>query len=575
MSALLLVAVLAGRGIARQRSPVCAAAVGGCIILFLCICLTIVMHTLNIPITTSTLLTAFIFSGITIALIHTTTCRRIPWKITPDIPLILLPGLVVFIILILPYTHFTGIDTYKWQDLATAIKVEHNIPWLIHPLSLLGFTPRSYPSAQPILLAYIQIIGNFGVEAGFTVLSIFTASLGCAAAYFLGLRIFPTPRTAAIFALLYIFSPVFTRYTHWATGRGLFLAIYPLLLAIPIRSTLGRHSHRLSFILYPLSFLSLSLLLSLSHKVGFIMSLAAIPLYLFGLLMPKHSRRSVIIISILPFTALALVIVQHTMLPPPFGSAIGLIRYSITRFGLLMPLAIIGLTAPKDLFSSIAWRRLYPLMLLSIPLAFERHMYGALIALPMITIAATQAIEMITMPTQRAQTGLTHSQSRRACPASKMAQCLSFIFYLLSFALSLSVIIHRSRIATPPAVYRTAMFLEQHDPLGPFTITAPGRSRTQIQAYVSGCPRFNVNSTTNSTIKLTPLPPLKGNPLKTLENWTSYMRGFMTIPETSTDWYGTNPRHYYITIDGQGKYPPESTQIYNKDGIRIFIPKPL
>ena len=128
MSALLLLmAVLAGRGIAQQRNPVCAAAAGGCIILLLYICQTVVMHTLNIPVTTSTLLPASIFSGTLFAIIHTTTCRRMPWEITPDITRILLPGLALFILLILPYTHFTGIDTYKWQDLATAIKIEHNI----------------------------------------------------------------------------------------------------------------------------------------------------------------------------------------------------------------------------------------------------------------------------------------------------------------------------------------------------------------------------------------------------------------------------------------------------------------
>lgn len=554
-----VIAVLSGRVIGRQQNPVCAMAVGGGGLTALSICIMVALHGLEVPITTSIMLPIYIGVCSILIIANFITTRNLPWLIPAEITRIILPGMALFAIIIFPYTHFTGIDTYKWQDLATAINIEQNIPWLVHPLSLLGFTPRSYPSAQPIMLATIQIIGNLGIDAGFAVLSLLIATLGCASAYLFGLRTFKKTNTAAIYALLYIFTPVFTRYTHWATGRGLFMALYPLLLAALIGNwrpeVRGRMSRALRTMLYALCLLLIALLLALSHKVGFIIAIIAIPLYMGGFLVPKRSNRPAIIISLLPFAALALLIVSPAMLPVPFGNGIGIIRFSITRFGILMPLALLGLIAPKNLLAATRWRHLYPLMLLSIPLAFEPHMYGAMVATPMITIAATEGIIWI----------IGHTKF----PAEN--RILTSAFCIIIFSFSLTTIIHRSRIATPANVYHAAQFLEKYDPSGPFVINAPGRARTQIQAYVSGCPRFNVTAATNFSIKVSPPPSIKGNPRKILQKWTAYMRGFMTVPEITTDWYGKNPRQYYVIVNNEGTHPLSATQIYNKDDIQIYL----
>ncbi len=577
---LLTLAVMAGRVIGRQQNLISAMAVGGALVVALTTFVTVSLHYLEIPITTGRLLLIYIAINVLLTAMHTVTCRQMPWVITPDITRLLLPGLALFAVIILPYTHFTGIDTYKWQDLATAVNVEQNIPWLVHPLSLLGFTPRSYPSAQPILLATIQIIGNLGIDAGFAVLSLFIAVLGCAAAYFFGLRAFRKPQTAAIYALLYIYTPVFTRYTHWATGRGLFLALFPLLLAtmIPPNSRIDDQPDKLITSRDPFSVFQyfrfsvfqifpLLLLLSLSHKVGFIIALSFIPIYLSGFLVPKQSRRMLVIISILPSAVLALFVVSRTMLPFPAGNAIGIVRYSLTRFGILMPLAILGLIAPVNLFANIKWRRLYPLMLIAIPLAFERHMYGALIAAPLITLAATEGVVWLW-----GKSSVASNQHPADQQAKNLLALSSKLFFAITIAFAIATVVHRSRIATSRPVYHAAQFLEQHDPLGPYIINAPGRVRTQVQAYVSGCPRFNLTTGTNSVIKISAPPNIKGNPRKVLQNWTTYMRGFMTVPEIATDWYGKNPRRYYITINDQGTHPPEAKQIYNKNGVKIYTP---
>ncbi len=546
LALLLMIALLAGRVVGRQRDPVSAMAIGGTILVAMTLSIVVALHCLAIPVRALVLLPIYLGLCAVLSIVYAATRRQNACSLPHDITHLWLPGITLFSILILPYTRFTGIDTYKWQDLASAIRVEGNIPWLVHPLSLLGFTQRSYPSAHPALLGSTEIMGHLSVEAGFGVTSIFVAILGAAAAYHLGRCVFDKQRAAIVFSLLYVFSPVFTRYAHWATGRGLFLALFPLLLAALLR--LPRKNAWFGLV-------AGAVLVSLSHKVGLVVSIAILPLMLAELLIPARSNRLVIAISLIPSLVLATLIVSPAVRPFPVGNAFGLLRFSLTRFGWLIPVAALGLLGPRHLLHNPAWRRLYPFMLIAIPLAFERQMYGALVALPLITLAATEGALWLT--------GIFPTRARTITRALAIATLL----------FSMATIIHRSRDATPTAVYRAAQFLEQHDPKGPFVIHAPGRARTQIQAYVSGCPRFNVDTGPRTAFEIAAPPGFTGKPRQILERWISYMRGFMGASGTTTDWYGVNPQHYYVVIDGKGKRPNPDTEIYSDQGVQILVNK--
>jgi len=456
--------------------------------------------------------------------------------------------MILFILLLFPYTHFTGIDTYKWQDLATAVGVEETIPWLVHPLSLLGFTPRSYPSAQPLLLSTIQLLTGGGIERGFFILSVWTMSAAFATAFLLGWAVFsdekkaPSPRLAFSFALFYVLSPVFMRYTHWATGRGVFLAIVPLFLLALVKLPQWRACLSLT-VLLPL--------LATTHKVG----LFAPPLLLaataFSGVLPRGSKRWTIMLLVTPFALAALAICPPAMAPAPIGSLPGVLRFSLTRFGWMVPLAIAGLVLPRDLWHQPVFRRLFPATLLSIPLAYETQMYGALVALPFITLTATHGIERMT---RRHRSSL-----------------LLKAFVVLSLCGAVAVIVDRSSIATPPHVYDAAMFLETYDPEGPFMVHAPGRAQTQIQAYVSGCPRFSVSRNANVSAHRPTCPSLLGPPRDVLRNCISALRGILSSPGLTTDYYGTNPRHYYFIINEEGSFPPGSHPLYARNGVEISL----
>ncbi|MBM4142474.1 MAG: hypothetical protein FJ225_02610 [Lentisphaerae bacterium] len=451
--------------------------------------------------------------------------------------------LVAFILLVLPFTHLAGIDTYKWQDLATNIRVERNIPWLIHPVSLLGFTPRAYPGAQPILLATVQILGGLGVDGGFFVLSAWFGAIGLFSALVLGGRLFERPDAALRFAAFYVFSPVFMRYNHWATGRGLFLALFPLFLASV--AALPR---------VPAVFAALAAagLLALSHKVGFVAAAllaASLPL---SLALPRGRARWPLRLAFALAAAGAMLIAPGWIMPGPAGRALGCLRLAAARLGFLAPLAALGPLMSPDFLALPSRRRLFPALVIALPLLCEPQMYGALVALPFACLLAAEGYGVL----------------RRRMPFS--APLLAGVTAVLVAAGALSVVVNRSLHATPRAVREAARFLERHDPQGPYRVVAAGLNRARIQAYVSGCPRMALQADPRGRVALAPLPPVRGDPREALKAWIAALRHALSVSDAEIEWYGANPRTYWVVVDGNGSAPPGSRPLFASGGVVVY-----
>lgn len=536
--------LLARLALRRRGDWLLTGAVAGSLAVALNVAAPLSLHLAHIPIRPLTLAAPHLALLAVLALARLLT--RTPWRPPVPAPRTYAWLLAAFALLVVPCTHLAGIDTYKWQGLATAVRVEESIPWLVHPVSLFGYTPRAYPSAQPLLLATIQILGGLGVGAGFFILSLITGATALCTATLLGRRVFDVAPNATWFAAFYLFSPVFMRYAHWATGRGLFLALYPLFILALLR--LPRPG---ALLLAPAS----ALLLLLAHKVGLV-AVAILPIaWLASLLLPPLPWRIVPLILALPFLALAVLFSPNTLLPAPAGLALGFVRTAITRFGWMLPAAAIGLVGTRGWLRHPARRRLLPAMCGTLPLAFPRDMYGAMLALPYIAIAATFGLAWLR----------NHFPNR--------ARLFAIAAAVLTAAGALAIVAQRNLTATPAAVYRAARFLESYDPLGPYQVFAPGRARVQIHAYVSGCPRFLVSTSDDTSIRLRDAPPLVGPPADVAVSWIDFGRNFIELSDTATDWYGLNPRAYYVLINGEGEPPPTpSTLLYNRDSITIFKP---
>ncbi|MGQ9662434.1 MAG: hypothetical protein ACUVWX_08885, partial [Kiritimatiellia bacterium] len=274
----------------------------------------IALHMLSLPISSFSLTCSH--SGL--ALVLLASCRFAGVQIrpahgSPDTARWLLLLLAGFAILVLPFTYLAGVDTYKWQDLATIVRVDQRISWLVHPLSLFGFTPRSYPSAQPLLLATIQILGGLDVDWGFYITSLILGATGTLTAFVLGRSFFNSDGAALWSAVLYTFSPVFMRYNHWATGRGLFVSLFPLYLLAILR--LPRPSAVAGLI-------GCSIMLALAHKTGLIAG-PLVLLSMIGLLVVPSRKNHLWLILVLLAAGSASLLLSPSLGPRPIGSAIG------------------------------------------------------------------------------------------------------------------------------------------------------------------------------------------------------------------------------------------------------------
>jgi hypothetical protein len=501
----------------------------------------------------------------------------------PSRPHPLVTAAMFFALLVLPLTHIAGIDTYKWQDLAGNIAVEQRISWLIHPLSLLGFTPRSYSSAQPLVLATIQMLGHTGVDWGFYLLSLAFGLTGFSGAWVLGRHLFKTDAPAGWFAMLYLFSPVFMRYNYWATGRGLLLALLPVYLLIMLKlgkkCWQGRHhppEKGLTLWLIP-AWLLMTGLIMMAHKAGVVGALL-IPLLL--LVSPALALlRGRWGLWLAGLVALAAGLLLANGQPVTMGIRL------ITRFGWLLPLAFLAIATLPGKLTTPPFRALNVAGLGTFVISCTPDMYGALLALPFMACLATLGLDKITekkillnRSSQRPQSengasaeGVKEYSSLRSLRASVQTLLDSGYAGLAIILIpALAIVLNQMRDSPAEAVYQAARFIEQTDPRGPFRIEAPGKARSQIQAYVSGCPRFTVHAESASPIDFHRLPPWTGKPAHDARQWIDTMRGMLELRGAHTDWYGDGTKVYYVTIDGQGKVPAQAKRLFTDGNVSVY-----
>jgi len=348
--------------------------------------------------------------------------------------------------------------------------------------------------------------------------------------------------------------------------RGLFLALFPALLSLLIEpsdhhgglvcSPSGRRSR---YRRLPVIVLVAALLL-LTHKVA----LVAVPLVMLaalaaGCLPVRRLPVAARIAMTLPFLLVAAAMVTPALLPGLAGIPGGVARTGIVRFGWMLPFALAGVWfAPvtgEPQSSRNAGRFLFLCALPALPLAFERQMYGALYALPFICLFAVLGFRVLS----------------RRLPSVCRAWGVR-VAMVLTLTGALVTVVARSRMACSPPLFRAAMFLEAYDPQGPFMIHAPGLARTRVQAYVSGCARFNVRVADSSHPQWPRIPSLwQGHLRTTVDALATALRGLVTLDDTDVDWYGRPQVYYYFVIDGHGEVPPDAERIYDDEGILIFL----
>jgi hypothetical protein len=195
--------------------------------------------------------------------------------------------------------------------------------------------------------------------------------------------------------------------------------------------------------------------------------------------------------------------------------------------------------------------------LVTLPLVFASDMYGALLALPFVALPAVAGLERLT----------------GSAPLAR-ARLIRIAVVVLTLGSGLGIIAHQAKDSPPDDAYRAALVLEQRDPLGPYRLEAPGRLRTQMQAYLSGCPRFTVSAPSEAHFAAAPFPRRTGVWAEDFRHAIAWLRSVLSLADVSTEWYGTTDRVYYVRFRGQGVVPPQAPLVTRVGDVAIYGPPP-
>ena len=421
------------------------------------------------------------------------------------------------------------------------------------------------------------MLGHTGVDWGFYLLSLICGLTGFSGAWILGRHLLKSDTSATWLAILYMFSPVFMRYNYWATGRGLLLALLPVYLLILLKlgdSLTGKAGlSRCSLLwLFP-AWLLTTMLLMTSHKAG-VVGACLIPI-LFAVsptLALLRGRWGLWIAGLLAIAA-GLLLAN--------GQPVTLAIRLLTRFGWLLPLAILAIIMASDRLLSPPFRAILTAGFAAFVLSCTPDMYGALLALPFFACLATLGLEKINLNRSSRRPrrendfsaeGEKENSSLRASRASVQTRLLDSEYVWLGVILIPAIVIVLNQMQDSPSesVYRAAQFIEQYDPRGPFRIEAPGKARYQIQAYVSGCPRFSVQSGSMPQVNIHSPPVWTGKPAHDARQWIDYLRVILELRDSHTDWYGSGTKVYYITVDGKGTTPQGAKLLFKSGNVSVF-----
>ena len=134
-------------------------------------------------------------------------------------------------------SHKVGVDSFVIYGLANSISTNGYAKWIIHPLSIFGLYPHSYPGAVPYLISSMSQSMGLSMEITIFLFAIVIGLFGMLATYLMAKEI--RNDTLFIFLVVFAFStaPAFLSCTRWtATSRGLFLAFLPLFIWTLLRS---------------------------------------------------------------------------------------------------------------------------------------------------------------------------------------------------------------------------------------------------------------------------------------------------------------------------------------------------
>ncbi|MCI0497920.1 MAG: hypothetical protein L0Z54_06495, partial [Thermoplasmata archaeon] len=137
------------------------------------------------------------------------------------------------------------VDTFNLHALSESVTREHRAVYVVHPLSLFGLYPYSYPSLPVFLVSAISIFTGLGTEQSIFVLAQMTGLASIAAGFLLGAEIRDDFRYRYLFACMVSLAPTIVSETVWSVPkRSLFMIEFVILLWLLLRYRRSGHDKR-------------------------------------------------------------------------------------------------------------------------------------------------------------------------------------------------------------------------------------------------------------------------------------------------------------------------------------------
>ena len=242
-------------------------------------------------------------------------------KFSKRTTILLLILLIAFSIVmrIPPEPHEIGSDSFAIHLLADSISRSGHAKWIVHPLSFFGLYPLSYPSGGVFFLSAMSQSMNINMEYTILLSSLLVGVIGTLFVYILAKDIKDDTFFAFSVAILFSASRVFLGWTTWTfSTRGMFIAIFPLIIWSLIKIYNTNHKHKYIFLL-----LLFSVILGTVHRmiffiIGIIFTSWFISIFLYKLLQRYSISKKAISIYSLSFIIFLISPLVYPIYAPDF-----------------------------------------------------------------------------------------------------------------------------------------------------------------------------------------------------------------------------------------------------------------
>ena len=139
-------------------------------------------------------------------------------------------------------SHHYGFDAYFIHGMANSISLNKFAAWIVHPASVYGFYPLSYPTGIPYVLAAISKCTGLSIEGSILLLSILFGLLGSYGTFMMVGEINDSFLIKFFSAFTFSLAPVLLRFTYWTMStRAPFVVFLPILLFFLLRILIKRY----------------------------------------------------------------------------------------------------------------------------------------------------------------------------------------------------------------------------------------------------------------------------------------------------------------------------------------------